>query len=652
MLTRSKSSILRKHHYPHSSSFRENNNCNNNNNNTIPGVRTTAHYHREPKRNPHLTDADRYWERYEKFRERKMAMMRAHKHNVEQRLKTEQTGSNNNNNNNLDKSSFLFQPIHKQVIKHEGRRTSLDPNWYTENIYSNQSIDNSDDDKIRKRFNKYSFDLNGNDDESDDLYIINFKPRGTGVGGSPSKTIPAPGCRYPKSNSCCFGPRASETRPNISKSHSFSTARGYEFPTVEMSDLYRPLTKRSNLKNTNQNRYFMEEREREQYRRGMRCNREEEACLTDCPGTSRKVENRFRNYNVNEWDLRNQNTGILDHNELFNDVDIFSFDSDVASGGEMGVVHDNGLNQLFKTERSKILLRDKFDKLNKYTDDFMDDYNKSFDDILRVTEYTSPNKNNIRLDIKPSKYDDSSSEVSTDTDLELDDFNFDFEKYWMDLEKNDDLDINRNTLSKKEMKSVKNVNVERYNNAMDNLNGNLDEIDSYDELTRKLEVSGIDESYVNEETLADTPFDKYRDSVGRSHRFSLLNNIFSIYKPNKYSPLNCQQSMIDKNNRIKSLKLAKKINRSSRLRPLGETTGTNRTPIFISSCNRPLMITSSPPFLPSPHPTRDQARFQIIPEKTGLKISPLYRLDYEHGLNNRKHKYNYLKSTTRPLTFW
>lgn len=584
-----------------------------------------------------------------------MAMMRAHKLNVEQRLKTEQT------TNKPDKSSFLFQPIHKQVIKHEGRRTSLDPNWYTENIYSNQSIDNSDDDKVRKKFNMYTVDLNGNDDESDDLFIINLKPRGMGdgVGGSPSKTIPAPGCRYPKSNSCCFGPRASDmSHPHISKSHSFSTTRGYDFPTVEMSELYRPPNKRSNLKNTNQNRYFNEDRD--QYRRG-RCNREDcmnETCMVDCV-TNRKVENRFRNYKVNEWDLRNQNTGLMDHNELFNDADIFSFDSDVASGGgEMGAgaVHDNGLNQLFKTERSKILLRDKFDKLNKYTDDFMDDYNKSFDDILRVTEYTSPNKNNIRLDIKPSKYDDSSSEVSTDTDLELDDFNFDFEKYWTDLEKNDDLDINRNTLSKKEMKNMKNVNVERYNNAMDNLNGNLDEIDSYDELARKLEVSGIDDSYVNEETLADTPFDKYRDSVGRSHRFSLLNNIFSIYKPNKYSPLNCQQSMIDKNNRIKSLKLAKKINRSSRLRPLGESIApssrTNRNPVFISSCNRPLMITSSPPFLPSPHPTRDQARFQIIPEKTGLKISPLYRLDYEHGLNNRKHKYNYLKSTTRPLTFW
>ncbi|XP_063698858.1 uncharacterized protein LOC134829613 [Culicoides brevitarsis] len=550
-----------------------------------------------------------------------MAMMRAHKLNVEQRIKTEQ--QQQISNNNPEKSNFLFQPIHKHVVKHEGRRTSLDPNWYTENIYSNQSIDNSDDDKIRKRFNAYSLDLNGNDDESDDLFIINLKPR-----GSPSKTIPS---RYPKSNSCCFGPRASD-RPNISKSHSFSTARGYDFP-LEMSEFYRPPVKRSNLKNTN--RYFEEEAHRRRL--------VDETWLADgpCPGTSRKVENRFRNYKAtNEWGL--------DHNELFNDADIFSFDSDVASGGDL--VHDNGLNQLFKAERSKIMLRDKFDKLNKYTDDFMDDYNKSFDDILRVTEYTSPNKNNIRLDIKPSKYDDSSSEVSTDTDLELDDFNFDFEKYWMDLEKNDDLDINRNTLTKKEVKSLKNVNVERYNNAMDNLNGNLDEIDSYDELTRKLEQSGIgDASYVNDE--AETPFDKYRDTVGRSHRFSLLNNIFSIYKPNKYSPLNCQQSMIDKNNRLKSLKLAKKINRSSRLRPLGESSA-NRPPVFISSCNRPLMITSSPPFLPSPHPTRDQARFQIIPEKTGLKISPLYRLDYEHGLNNRKHKYNYLKSTTRPLTFW
>uniref|UniRef100_A0A336LZV9 CSON012985 protein n=1 Tax=Culicoides sonorensis TaxID=179676 RepID=A0A336LZV9_CULSO len=522
----------------------------NNYKNYLPDIKP-SHYHREHKRNPHLSDIDHYWDRYEKFRERKMAMMRAHKQNVEQKLKAERHFSRQQS---TDKN-LLLQPIHKDIVKHEGRRTSLDSNWYTENIYSNQSVDNSDDDKIRKKFHFCHLDLNGNDDESDDLFIINFKPRKD----SPSKSNATPSTRYPKSNSCCFCTQSPDHPlfSNISKSHSFSTAR-----------------------------------------------------------------------------------------------DVASESQDLGASA----VHDNGLNQLFKTERSKIMLRDKFDKLNKYTDDFMDDYNKSFDDILRVTEYTLPNKNNIRLAIKPSKYDDSSSDISTDTDLELDDFNFDFEKYWMDLEKNKDLDINRNTLSKKNiLKSTKNVNVERYNTT-DSLKRNLNEIGGYDELNQKLVLSGINnESYVKtDETLGDPALAEYRDSIGRNHRFSLLNNIFSIYKPNKYSHLNCQQSLIEKNNRIKSLKLTKKINRSSALRPLGETLtrSRNQNPVFMSSCNRPLMIASSPPFLPSPHPTRDQARFQIIPEKTGLKISPLYRLDYEHGLNNRKHKYSYLKSTTRPLTFW
>lgn len=145
-----------------------------------------------------------------------MSMMRQHKMNVEYRLKTEQL-------DNSDKK-FLQQPIHKQIMKHEGRKTSLDPNWYTENIYSNQSIDNSDDDKIRKRFNLYP-EMNGNDDESDDLFIINLKPR------SPTATP-----RYPKSNSCCFGTKRTETRPHMAKSHSFSTARGYELPHMEMAE--------------------------------------------------------------------------------------------------------------------------------------------------------------------------------------------------------------------------------------------------------------------------------------------------------------------------------------------------------------------------------------------------------------------------------
>lgn len=58
----------------------------------------------------------------------------------------------------------------------------------------------------------------------------------------------------------------------------------------------------------------------------------------------------------------------------------------------------------------------------------------------------------------------------------------------------------------------------------------------------------------------------------------------------------------------------------------------------------------------------EQAKFQIIPDKTGLKISPLYSFQYDHhrGRNNfydncnsilNKSK-NKLKSTARPLLFW
>ena len=57
----------------------------------------------------------------------------------------------------------------------------------------------------------------------------------------------------------------------------------------------------------------------------------------------------------------------------------------------------------------------------------------------------------------------------------------------------------------------------------------------------------------------------------------------------------------------------------------------------------------------------EQAKFQIIPDKKGLKISPLYSFEYDQRVRNNfydncnsilnKSK-NKLKSTARPLMFW
>lgn len=539
--------------------------------------------------------------------------MRIHKLNVESRLKE-----------NKD-NAFLLRPVHPTTLKHEGRKTSLDPNWYTENIYSNQSIDNSDEEKKRKRILQ---DLNGNEEESDDLFMLDLKPRGER--------------RYPKSNSCCFA-AIKDTRPHISKSHSFCTARGSKFDFLELTE-YAAANNNNNAKcnnrplNNGKNcNYFCD-----RYTRT--CDRE--GCVSEtCFAKELKpVRNNAADGNLsrvtNEWDLRNKNA-IIDENDLFNDADIFSFDDDVPPPAAVPVfeqrpeVYDNGLEKLYKTERSKILLRSKFDKLNKYTDDFTDDYNKSFDDLLRVTDYVA-NKNDLSMDLKPSKYDDSDTE-SENTDLELDDFSFDLEQYWSELEK-DDVDINRNMLINNE-KSVSKLD-------LDLLNAN----DPYPELAHKLQASSLSDTF----PLSSSPY-HHHPPHHLHHRdrnaFSLLNNIFSIYKPNKYSPLNCHQ--IEKNNRLKSLKTMK-INALSSTRPLGMPRSPS-VPPYISSGSRPLVIYDHPPpplLIPElhHHATMERPRFQIVPQKTGVKITPLYRLEYDHGMSG-KHKYK-LKSTTRPLMFW
>lgn len=176
---------------------------------TDPDASTTYHYHREAKKNPHLDDIDRNWAKMEKFRERKMAMMRTHKLNVESRLKS---------------APLFLQPVHSKVLRAEGRKTCLEPNWYTENIYSNQSIDNSDDDK-RRQFLKSAAALappSSADDESDDLFLL-------------AATSPKRRGGYPKSSSCCFGAATEKptVRRNISKSHSFSTPRGTKYDCFE-----------------------------------------------------------------------------------------------------------------------------------------------------------------------------------------------------------------------------------------------------------------------------------------------------------------------------------------------------------------------------------------------------------------------------------
>lgn len=174
-------------------------------------------------------------------------------------------------------------------------------------------------------------------------------------------------------------------------------------------------------------------------------------------------------------------------------------------------------------------------------------------------------------------------------------------------------------------------------------------------------------------TSPTSPRPARRQPTSSSNPFSLINNIFSIYKPKKYSPLNCntpgmrpvppakhphhqQHQHRHLPQPPQSLHLhqhhhqphhhlqhslgggiAKKLNVPSTIRPLGSPAND-----FMTSLKRPLLVTPSPSAATSP--CVEQPHFKIIPEKTGLKISPLYRFDYDSG--ERKYL---LRSTARPL---
>ncbi|XP_053663938.1 uncharacterized protein LOC128713100 [Anopheles marshallii] len=739
------------------------------------------HYHRESRNNFHKS-YDRSWEKWEKFREKKMEMMKAHKYNVEHRLKYD------NQERILYRHHFNYYPVKRP----RPRKTSLEPNWYTENIYSNQSIDNSDG-ELGVGFQRPmphlaagasgGRDINGNMSmaglEDDGIFTIDghFERRHN----------------YPKSNSCCFGVNRmrdidelgdglerdgwTERYPKIPKSYSFSTSRsmGVGF---NMAKLY------------NRNSFEMPEfpGHRRRHPEGGRtvvrlCDREgcfNETCFS-------KDEKNFYNNNSNiisEWNLRNRNNlrigagGVGDaiaprpQYVMEEDFDLFDEDEDdgedeeatdrddqeemesdlntlyaedrhsIACGDYGGVARElyghpsragtGPGTDLYRGQRSKQLHRGRLDRAAKYADaEYTDNYRRSFEDFfnqncciernhrqlrdagrLLLKAPGTPPKNKSMLEVKPpNRFDDTSSDS---TDLELDDFNFDFEKYWEELEKpsptspselEERKNAGRSAMSggtAAPTKKVKNVNLSRcYNNGTvidiyhdddpyhrDHYHyreGGIGKANNHShrhrantaarskgarhkvypaERDKRLaEDSGhlSDKGPATHEPNSAKTLDASGNTLGgNSNAISFLNNIFSIYKPNKYSPLNCHVEQ----NYLKNIP-AKKMNivASSASRPLG--TGSDQTRRTTggdpSSTKRPLTVHPSKLSVASvataarrnaarqPQPTKDpQARFQIIPEKTGVKISPLYRLDAQ---DYRRARYK-LKSTSRPLSFW
>jgi hypothetical protein len=669
-----------------------------------------------------------------------MEMMRAHKQDVEERLKYECPEG-------------VKKPRARSMTRRKG---SLAPNWYTENIYSNQSIDNSD---TEHRFapihpvreTSYRKDINGNKFKcgagADDDDIFTLEPK-------PNYRYFQRKNNYPKSSSCCFGTGYEQSQSKIPKSHSFSTSRSRclfnhaeQDTNGDYSHKYRGAEFYRKPRH-NRDFAFMEEPTKDDYLSTRICDRKgciNETCFTkkyhnNLDRHHREMNNNnHENYIIKEWDARNRNCirdrngnfknksfledlDLLDARSIDGDIDddvrttfdddyLMGFDDDETICEEEDTAafglprlrrrplgYDNELDQLFQEERSKMILRDKFDKLNKYSDDFIDDYKKSYEDIFRVSTTADlakrntfyapkPIKSKTMLEVKPpNKYDDSSSN-STDTDLELDDFNFDFEKYWEELEKSPSPTISDSMEDKSSVypssaRKIKNINVERYNNeAMFDLNDDpmlyknnyleksrthpgRSSINYFPKISSILNGSPImkfnRKVYPNVNTLQkynnlhpnSAQYAHRSSRPGREHRsasqnaLSLLNNIFHIYKPNKYSSLNCQTQK----NCLKSTLPAKKMNVSSTARPLGMSDGRRSPQPRQSSMKRPLMI--------HPHSGDiEQARFQIIPDKTGLKISPLYHfdsLDDSSGSSDikvSKAKFK-LKSTSRPLSFW
>uniref|UniRef100_A0A182SAG8 Uncharacterized protein n=1 Tax=Anopheles maculatus TaxID=74869 RepID=A0A182SAG8_9DIPT len=399
-------------------------------------------------------------------------------------------------------------------------------------------------------------------------------------------------------------------------------------------------------------------------------------------------------------------------------------------------------------QRSKQLLRGRLDRVSKYADaQYTDNYRRSFEDFFNqnccidrnhhrplpdggrflLKAPSTPPKNKSMLEVKPpNRFDDTSSDS---TDLELDDFNFDFEKYWEELEKPSptspsELEERKSAAGRSAMaghgtaapsKKVKNVNLSRcYNNGTvidiyhdddpyhrdhyhyreggigkannhghshrhhrsnttSRTKGSRHKVYPADRDKRAADDSGhlSDKGHQpgatrqQHEPSSAKSLDAAGNAIsGNTNAISFLNNIFSIYKPNKYSPLNCHVEQ----NYLKNIP-TKKMNivASSAARPLGAASSDRHTATGggggggdPSSTKRPLTVHPAKPSVASiasaarrnaarPQSTKDpQARFQIIPEKTGVKISPLYRLDAQ---DYRRARYK-LKSTSRPLSFW
>lgn len=314
-----------------------------------------------------------------------------------------------------------------------------------------------------------------------------------------------------------------------------------------------------------------------------------------------------------------------------------------------------------------------FDFANQYDLDYRNNNNSNKCVLGKNSLYSSSFKEkNINIDNYSKYRKNNNIDSIDDTDNDLNDVDFD-----NNSQSDEDEDINYNSLTSPRhdrnryqstqdndyLLSNRNSNDRYYDNCLpaseyypaisnNNNNNNHNNIISPNGNSTTINKD-LHQQQINDIDLDDTKIinnnnsiDSMKDtnvnnnSQDSSGAISLFNNIFSIYKPRKYSPVSCRASS------QKPLGITKSMNVPSTVRPLGAPYND-----FLTSMKRPLTITPScfttqkRNWIVPSSASVDQAHFKIIPEKTGLKISPLYRFGYEDDSKLR------LKCTARPLLF-
>ncbi|XP_046810174.1 uncharacterized protein LOC111683171, partial [Lucilia cuprina] len=344
------------------------------------------------------------------------------------------------------------------------------------------------------------------------------------------------------------------------------------------------------------------------------------------------------------------------------------------------VAYDTDLDHFIRDERERLLMQDKFlDEDERYL-------SSGAPRRPAYSRYPRPARSKSLLEVQPpSRYDEDS--CSDTTEMDLQDFNIDLEKYWEELEKPPspiDLDMQRRNMHSN--LKVKNVNVGCYNNGQPiDLHDREQErmmikksllegmpsppqVDHHPSHASSLPTDANNAAsssfhffehagsplhrsfnyghkvYPAAETLPSYQYNNFypehhnvqtqqptssghHPAAGGHSALNLINNIFSIYKPNKYAA----QNSAHYNNNDTKPEPCKKMNVPSTRRPLGAPHSE-----YMHSMKRPLIVST------------EQPHFKIIPEKTGLKISPFYNYDEFEDKPKQQTRLK-LTSTARPL---